>query len=106
MSLQYIVKDDYGQDIELTFIDVDTDSAADISSYSTTIQMIFTKPDGTSGASETKTATFKTDGTDGVITYTVESSFLDTAGQWQVRGQVKSASATLTTVQHSFEVLS
>lgn len=102
MSLQNIIASDYGQVIELTFIDVDTDAAADISGYSTTKQMIFTLPDGTSA---TKTATFKTDGTDGIIQYTVESSFL-TAGAWEVRGRVLSASAQLSTALHSFKVYS
>ena len=103
MSFKNIVKDDYGQVAKLTFIDVDTDAAADISGYASTIQMIFTKPGGTTS---TKTAAFDTDGTDGVIAYTVESGLFDTAGWWLVRGRVASASATLTTVEHSFRVLS
>lgn len=102
MSLLDIVSGDYGQTIELTFNDVDTNAAANISAYSTTIQMIFTKPDGTDTA---KTATFKTDGSDGIIEYTVEASFL-TAGIWYVRGRVTSASAKLTTVKHRFKVIS
>jgi len=101
MSLDYIVKDDYGQVLKITFIDVDTDAAADISGYSTTISMIFTDPAGTE---TTKTATFDSDGTDGIIKYTVDSSFLATAGNWKVRGQVKSASATLTTEEEIFYV--
>lgn len=100
MSLDNIYSGDYGQVIELTFVDVDTDTAADISSYSSTIQMLFTKPDGTAAA---KTATFKTDGSDGIIQYTVESDFL-TAGTWYVRGRVASGSARLTTHNYNFEV--
>lgn len=103
MSLDNIIKDDYGQTIELTFIDVDTNAAADISGYSTTKQMIFTAPDGTE---TTKTATFKTDGTDGIIEYTVESAFIDDEGGWQVRGKVSGASATLSTVLETFIVQS
>lgn len=102
MSLANIVKDDYGQEIQLTFIDVDTSAAADISGYSSTISMIFTSP---SGASTTKTAAFEDDGTDGVISYTIESGLLDAAGQWQVRGRVSSGVATLTTARHYFDVL-
>lgn len=101
MSLDYLVAADYGQVIKLTFVDVDTEAAADISSYSSTIQMVFTSPAGTSTA---KTATFDTDGTDGVIKYTVEASFL-TAGDWTVRGKVASGSAVLTTVAYGFRVL-
>ena len=102
MSFKNIVKDDFGQPAKITFKDVDTDAAADISGYSSTIQMIFTKPDGTS---VTKTAAFDSDGSDGVIAYTVESGVFDTAGHWLVRGRVASGSATLTTVEHSFRVL-
>ena len=47
MSLEKIIAADYGQPIELTFIDVDTGEAADISGYVTTIQMVFTESDGT-----------------------------------------------------------
>jgi hypothetical protein len=100
MSLDKIIAGDYGQVIELTFNDVDTDAAADISSYSTTISMIFTNP---AGAATTKTATFKTDGTDGVIQYTVESSFL-TAGSWSVRGRVAAGAAQLSTEEYAFKV--
>jgi len=101
MSLLNIIDGNYGQIIELTFLDVDTDLAANISSYSTTISMIFVSP---AGVSTTKTATFKTNGADGLIKYTVEASFL-TAGNWQVRGQVLTGSAKLTTVWHYFKVL-
>ena len=100
MSLKNLVAGDYGQAIELTFNDVDTDAAADVSGYATTQQMIFTNPAGTE---TTKTAAFKTDGSDGIIRYVVPSSFL-TAGKWRVRGRVTSASAQLTTVEHVFEV--
>lgn len=102
MSFDIIVASDYGQIAKITFIDVDTDAAADISSYSSTISMIFTSPSGTS---TTKTATFDSDGTDGVIKYTIEQSFLTTAGNWKVRGRVASGSAVLTTEQHTFRVL-
>ena len=102
MSLLHLVAGDKGQAIELTFVDVDTNAAADISSYSTTIQMLFTKPDNTP---VTKTAAFKTDGSDGIITWTVEAAFL-VAGIWDVRGRVTSATAILTTVKHGFKVIS
>ena len=100
MSLEKIIAADYGQPIELTFLDVDTGAAADISGYSTTIQMVFTESDGTITA---KTATFKTDGTDGIIEYTVESDLL-TAGSWRVRGRVAAGNAKLTTENYSFKV--
>lgn len=101
MSLKGIVAGDYGQAIELTFVDVDTEAAVNIGSYTTTTQMLFTSPAGVETA---KTATFKTDGSDGIITYTVESGFL-TAGFWKVRGRVTSGTAVLTTDYHLFEVI-
>lgn len=100
MSLANIIAGDYGQVIEITFIDVDTGAAADISGYTTTKSMIFTPP---SGSDVTKTAAFKTDGTDGIIQYTVETGLL-TAGNWAVRGRVASGSAVLSTEKHRFHV--
>ena len=102
MSLDNIVVDDYGQVVKLTFNDTDTGAAADISTYSSTIQMIFTDP---SGNSTTKTATFDTDGTDGVIKYTTETGLIDETGYWTVRGRVQSGTAVLTTTPVTFEVL-
>lgn len=103
MSFQNIVKDDFGQIAKVTIIDVDTGDAADVSSYSSLLQMIFTKPDGTE---VTKTAGFTTDGTDGAIQYTVEDGLIDAAGKWKVRGRVQGASSKLTSVEHVFTVLS
>jgi hypothetical protein len=100
MSVLKVISGDYGQIIELTFVDVDTDTAANISSYTSTISMIFKSP---AGVETTKTATFKTDGTDGIIRYTTETAFL-TAGEWKVRGRVASGTARLTTMWHQFRV--
>lgn len=102
MSLDKIVNGDYGQTVEITFIDVDTDAAADISSYTTAQQMIFTSP---SGVEATKTAGFKTDGTDGIITYALVSGDINAAGNWTVRGVVTTGSAKLSTEEHKFNVL-
>lgn len=101
MSFKNIYVGDYGQVAKITFIDVDAGTAADISSYSTTKQMIFTDPSGTVMA---KTATFDTDGTDGVIKYTIESDLFDAAGWWKVRGRVSTGTTQLTTEQHQFYV--
>lgn len=102
MSLDKIVNGDYGQSIELTFVDVDTGNAANISSYTTAKQMIFTSPSGTAS---TKTAAFKTDGSDGIITYTLISGDINSAGNWTVRGVVTTGSAKLSTEEHKFTVL-
>ena len=101
MSFDKIVVGDFGQVAKLTFIDVDTNAAADISGYATTIQMIFTDP---VGSDTTKTATFDTGGTDGVIKYTIETGLFNKAGTWVVRGRVKGASSTLSTEKHSFKI--
>lgn len=102
MSLTNIVAGDYGQVIKLTFLDVDTNAAADISSYTASQVMVFTSP---AGEVTSKTAAFDTDGEDGIIKHTVEASFL-TAGNWKVRGRVASGAAVLTTEEHRFLVLS
>lgn len=56
----------------------------DLSVYSTK-ELMFGKPDK---SVVTKTASFYTDGTDGIIQYTSEADFLDQAGIWQVQGKV------------------
>lgn len=103
MSWNGIVKDDYGQVGKLTFIDTDNSTAEDISSYSDTIQMIIEDPDGNQ---QTVTAAFDTDGTNGVIAYTIELGVFDEAGDWRVRGKVTdSGTAVLTTAWHRFKVI-
>ena len=102
MSWDYIIAGDYGQVGKLTFIDVDTNAAANISSYTTTIQMLFTSP---TGVTTTKTATFDSDGTDGVIKYTLTNTDITVGGNWKVRGRVAGAASRLTTEEHSFLVL-
>lgn len=102
MSFSNIVAGDFGQVAQLTFVDTDTGQAADISSYSASVQMIFVDPDGNETA---KAATFATDGTDGVIEYVVESGLFNQAGNWRVYGRVAGADSRLTTVWHRFTVL-
>lgn len=95
MSLDYIVKGDYGQTIELTVIDGDTGSAADLSAYTTSQAIILRDP---SGNEASKAAEFKTDGEDGIVDYTIEEDVIDEAGQWSVRAQVASDSARLSSI--------
>jgi hypothetical protein len=101
MSLERIYADDYGYEIQLTVLDVDTDSAADLSAYSTTQQIIIEDPDGNQ---TTVTAAFESDGSDGVISYTVQDGDIDEAGLWRVRARVTSATARLTTTWARFSV--
>lgn len=93
MSLDKIQAGDYGAEIQLTILDIDTGSAADLSSYTTAQEMIFEDPDG---VETTKTAAFATDGSDGVVAYTVQDGDIDQAGVWRVRPRVKSGSSQLT----------
>jgi hypothetical protein len=102
MSFDNIVVGDYGQVAKVTFIDVDTNMAANISGYASTLQMIFTSP---SDVETAKTATFDTDGSDGVIKYIIETGLINESGGWSVRGRVQGISSKLTTVEHNFEVL-
>lgn len=62
-------------------------TAVDVSA-ATVKQMIFRKPDG---SLLTKTASFGTDGTDGVLTYTTVDGDLDQPGQWQLQVRIVSA---------------
>lgn len=64
----------------------------DISSY-TTLQFIFRKPDGTTVA---KPASFLTDGSDGILTYTVEAGLIDVVGSWYVQARLSKTGAQLT----------
>ena len=91
MTIEGIVTDNFGQVIELTVLDVDTDAAIDLSTY-TTKSIQFKDP---AGSVTTKTATFVTDGTDGKIKYTLEDELIDVDGTWYVRAQVSSAGTQL-----------
>lgn len=70
-------------------------------SGATTKSIVFTKPDG---SEVTKSATFTTDGADGKIYYNVDSALYDSAGQWQIRGQVSATSFAYTSESASFFV--
>jgi len=101
MSLENIVAGDYGQTIQLTILDVDTDAAADVSGYTTSQQIILRDPDGNEAA---KTASFADDGSDGVVEYTLIADDINEKGHWGARARVTSASAELTSVWHYFIV--
>lgn len=75
-------------------------SAVDISS-ATTKRIHFRKPNGTVVQ---QTASFFTDGTDGILTYTSVSSDLDVLGKWKLQGYVVLAAGTWSTSIESFVV--
>ena len=89
MSANEIHKGDVGTIIRITLKDGST--VVDISA-TTTKQLIFGKPCG--AASVTKTASFYTDGTDGILQYTTESGFLDTIGIWTVEAYIEFGGGT------------
>lgn len=103
MSLDNIVAGDYGQIIKLTFIDVDTDEAADISGYNDTQHMLLKDPAGNEAP---LTAAFDSDGSDGIIKYTVADGDIDEGGIWKIRGRaIDTGNKILTTEEKSFKVL-
>jgi hypothetical protein len=86
--------------IKVTINDCGTDSAVDIST-ATTKQLIFTKPSGTK---VTKSASFFTTGTDGILTYTTVSGDLDEIGTWQFQGYVVIGTNEFTSTIDTFKV--
>ena len=102
MSFDGIIKNDFGQPLEMTLIDIDTNSPADISTYISSQEMIFTDP---LFESFTRSANFTDTGTNGKIRYIVESGFLNQSGEWTARARVTSGSAVLTSDKIIFKVL-
>lgn len=78
----------------------DGDDIIDISS-ATTKNLIFRKPDGTL---LTKAASFYTDGTDGILTYSTVSGDLEDDGFWKLQGYLVITGGTWYTDIHDFNV--
>ena len=76
-------KNDIGTIFRVTIID-ENDTIVDVSSASTK-RILFKKPNGTLLE---KTATFYTNGTDGIIQYITITGDLDTVGVWQLQAYV------------------
>lgn len=93
MAANEIHQGDIGTVFELTLYD---DTVIVDVSTATTKEVIFQKPtvNGVAGAVVTKTAQFKTDGTDGIIQYTTILDDLDTVGNWKVQAKVTLPSGT------------
>lgn len=88
MAANEIHKGDIGTRFKCTIKDGDT--VVDISTV-TTKQIKFTKP---SGELLTKTASFFTDGTDGIIYYDTIEGDLDEVGSWELEGYVVFSSSS------------
>ena len=95
-----IHQDDIGTEIKVQFVDC-SEVPIDIS-LASTIQIVLKKP---SGASLTKNATFLTDGTDGIIYYTIIAGDLDEVGTWKIQGIVTIGSYIWHSNFESFKVL-
>ena len=102
MSMNKIIAEDYGQTLTITVKDTDTSAAADLSGYTTAQQVFFRDSDG--NISSAKTAAFSSDGSDGVIEYTIADGDIDKSGVWEVCARVTSGSAVLTSEWLSFTV--
>ncbi len=90
---------DYGTQARLTLKQDGT--AADISTY-TTREYYFIDPSG--NESTAKTASFDDDGTDGVLTYTIEDGLLDASGPWRVYAVISKTGVENASDAHEFYV--
>lgn len=99
MAAGEIHKGDIGTILRLTLYD--GESVADVST-ATTKQIKLYKPSGTT---VTKTASFYTDGSDGIVQYTTTSvDDLNEVGSWQIQGYVVAPGFTNNSDIHQFEV--
>ena len=99
MASNEIHKNDIGTVFKVTI--KDGSSAVDIST-STTKQLIFKKP---SGQKLEANASYYTDGSDGIITYTTVDGDLNEEGMWKIQGKIiLSGGNTFNTDLTSFKI--
>ena len=97
-----IAVNNWGWVAKITF--TEDSVAVDISSF-TTLEIIFTSPAGVATVKNASDGVaFFTDGTDGILTYTVESGLISAAGTWILHGRLTKATAMLTSIEKTFEV--
>lgn len=70
-------------------------------STATTKQIILKKPDT---SILTKTASFFTDGTDGILTYTLIAGDIDQVGRWQIEAYVVTPTGSWSSTIEAFSV--
>ena len=99
MAANEIRVGDIGTQFKVTI--KDGTSAVDISSATSTKQIILKKPDGTK---LTNAATFFSDGTDGIMYYKTVDGDLDVPGVWKLQGKVVITAGTFSTDVYSFKV--
>ena len=99
MAANEIRVGDIGTQFKVTI--KDGTSVVDISSATSTKQIILKKPDGTK---LTKAATFLSDGTDGIMYYSTVDGDLDVPGVWKLQGKVVITGGPFSTDIYSFKV--
>lgn len=90
---------DYGTVLKITVVGSDGNSQ-DISG-ATNVLFLFEKPNETVF---TRTGSLTTDGSDGLIEYTVASGDLDMAGIWSIQGRVSTPGGNYSTSISEFRV--
>lgn len=96
---EVVYDDDEGTTFEIT---VTEDGVALDVSTSSVKQIRFRMPDN---SVLTKTALFKTDGTDGIIKYTTVAGDIDQVGTWGIQAYVEIGSGKWSSQIERFEVL-
>lgn len=106
IKVEFIYQEAYGYEINVTIVEWDEATqewiASDISSFPTK-QFKIEKPDRTD---VTVTAEFETDGTDGILTYTVPSGLglFNQVGWYQLQAIIANASQYFPTSKVGFTV--
>ena len=100
MATEEIHVGDIGTIFEVTF--KDGTAIVDISG-ATIKNIIFCKPDGTK---VTKAGTFTTDGTDGLLQYTIVTGDLNLQGVWKIQGFITATGGSWSSSTGLFEVYS
>lgn len=95
---QEVHLNDIGTIFRITLLSGST--AVDVSGASSKY-ILFRKPDGTTLQ---KTATFYTDGSDGIVEYTAVSGDLNATGTWKIQARVTLTNGTWSSNQESFKV--
>lgn len=90
---------DIGTEIRITITDCNG-VAIDISN-ATSLNLFFKKP---SGESITKTGSFVTDGSDGLIKYIVQSGDINEIGTWKIQVEITANNGTWSSSFESFKV--
>ena len=98
MSWQDVEVDDFGWTGKLTLQQDGT--AVDISTY-VTKQFILRDPDK---VATVKTASFDSDGSDGILKYVIQDGDIDAVGNWSVQARIIKAGVELTSSDITFHV--